>query len=168
MDYKISAILAFLMHFSLASSAISLNAPSTVTVNGPETRFFATIENTSSSELGLAVFFSSPAPHRLVNVPSTIPANRAAVIEIVLEPTEDRAGTVYASTLTARLGEETASRQITLVFGEAKKTLAVPTGLVALETIISQENTLNIALALTAAILLIAFIARFTKRISPK
>lgn len=166
MQYRLSSILVFLLYFSLAVSALSLSAPSAVSVRETETRFFATIENTSGTENLLTVSYSAPVQYRLIDVPSTIAGNNSATIEIVLLPNSELAGTVYASTLTAKLGNETASRQVNIAFEGARKPSAA--GFFSLASLLSAENALNIALVIIAAILLIAFIARFTKRVSAK
>ncbi len=162
---QIAVFAATVLFFSLIASALSVSIPSNVTGGTEETRFFATIENTSAEEKGLSVSYSSPAKHRLFNVPSTIRANSSATIEIILEPTPELNGAVYSTALTVKLGDETKTRQVNVEFtGTGKQ--ETPTGFFALPNILAPENALNILLAIIAAILLIAFIARFTKRIN--
>lgn len=158
-------IFAFLLFFSTAHS-LNLSAPSGVNIAEKETSFPATIENNSSREHALSVSFFSPTVHRIENKPLTIKANSSAVIKIFLQQNNSLTGS-YASTLSVRLGDETKSKSIALFFKESKQDIPA-TGFFSLANLFTSENLLNLFLAIIAAILLIAFIARYTKMVASK
>ncbi len=162
------AIIAFLLLIP-SSNAFLVSTPSNFTIVDKEASLFISIENTTNQEYGLEVKYSAPTQYRTVFVPRTIKPYSAASIEIVLQPDKNLSGSVYESNLTVNLGNETKTKKILLEFKGTKLEEKIDsnstTGLAGLQGLVTAENLLNAFLIIIAVLLLIAFIARLTKRL---
>ena len=116
--------------------------------------------------------------YRIIGKPQLLNAGDAGEIKLKLLPRNDLLGSTYTSILTVSVGEKEMRRELKLTFekaGEAEPTRpqkqeaeAPPVAFAVLPSAALNEVTLNIVLALIVAILLISFIARFTKRVVQK
>ena len=114
--------------------------------------------------------------------PGTLNAGETGEVKLRLQPRNDLIGSTYNATLTVRVGAQETRKEIRLSFEKAKQAMnkepekpAPPragfplAGFVVLPSLgVFNGAILNIALAVIAALLLISFIARFTKRIMQK
>jgi hypothetical protein len=155
-------------------SAIRVTIPSEVVVmEGQVTQFPIMIENTSSHEKGLVISYSAPTQNRFLNVPQTIAGGESVEITVELQPNNSLTGSVYTSSVNVKLSDESAVRTNALIFVPAQ-TINTPntptpntptTGFFSLG-LVGNDSILNIILILVAAVLLLAFIARFVKRVA--
>lgn len=180
MPKKILAVLAALLLCLGMASAFTVDAPGSVLVFNSQKEVWITIDNTSSVEKRLNINFFSPANSDLIEVPEKIDSDSQARIILRLFPRDDLIGQTYESTLEIELGNEKIIRKIDVSFKQEGQIIIEPVppepgpiapdfnsitaGFVPLASF-GAENALNILLALVAAILLIAFIARFLQRI---
>ncbi len=172
------AILALLLICSnvLASS---IGVPGTIYLYEEKNSTTITIENSESYSQNFELEAIFPTAISLSRESGTISANRGTSLTITIQPRAGLIGQTYEGKVIATIGEEEISRPMRIVFRKAKaadKTPADPepsnntgsatTGFftVASPNAVS-DLLLNAFLGLVAAILLIAFIARFTKRL---
>lgn len=165
MNFWLSALAIALVLLVNNASALSVSAPEKVTVFSTPSSFPVIIENNSSQEHAIRISFSSPTEFEIKNSSGTIPANSSRRIEIILQPKPLLEESTYSSTLNVSLGEEKTAKKIGIAFASPAQK---PTGLFALAETVAAENQLDIILIIIAGVLLIAFIARFTKRIAQK
>jgi len=160
----------FLLALTGSASAFLLEAPSGA---------FIFVKNDSPIDKTLDVRFFSPATSDLLGVPDVIQANSESKFTLRIYPAKGLEGQTYESTLVVSLDNEKAVRTISLAFKNPAFQRPVPVpeqnqdsgigfisaGFVSLAAI-GSENALTIVLVIIAAILLIAFIARFLHRIN--
>ena len=171
---KCLAAFALLLLLSSAS-AIDLRLPSTIVVQQEQKEIPVTILNDSGREQDYSIEFL--APFSAVATPSfgTLAEGKSITASLSVKPEESLEGSTYEANLIVKLGQETVSRNIRVIFKEEEKQEGSGTnglgffslaGFSTLSTaIFTPENMLNGFLALIAAVLLIAFIARFVKRL---
>ena len=118
--------------------------------------------------------------YRIISKPQFLNAGDAGEIKLKLLPRNDLVGSTYTSILTVNVGEKEMRREIKLTFAKAGEAKPAPNGgqkreaegaavaFAVLPSAALNEATLNIVLAVFAPILLISFIARFTKRVVQK
>ena len=166
--------MALVLLIATSVSAIRVTIPSEVVVaEGQVTQFPIMIENTSSHEKGLIVSYSAPTQNRFLNVPQTIAGGDTIEIIVELQPNNSLTGSVYKSSVNVKLSDESAVRTNALIFvpGQVISTPNTPTpntpttGFFTLG-LLGNDSLLNIVLILVAAVLLLAFIARFVKRVA--
>ncbi|MDD5163406.1 MAG: hypothetical protein PHD95_04320 [Candidatus ainarchaeum sp.] len=158
-----------------SASAFNVDAPGSIIVFDSPRDIWITVANDSPIEQNLDIKFFSPAVSNLPYVPARIGPYSEAKFAITIFPSNELFGKTYDSTLIVSLGSDKIIRTIGLSF---KKTIVpvpapgppgngnpISAGLFSLAAF-GSENALNIALAFIAAILLIAFIARFVRRLN--
>jgi len=176
---KIMALLAALIFITASASAFTVESPNNVFVFESEKEITIRVFNDSSVQKSLDVKFYSPAHSELIGVQEKIQADSHSSFSIRLLPREDLAGQTYESTLEIELGNTKIIRKIDISFkkpsGESSIIMApvppvspdfnaIGAGFATLG-MIGMENALNIVLGIIAAVLLIAFIARFLRRL---
>lgn len=185
--YKITLALGlFLLLLSVSAQAFYIDAPSTIVVQQAQKEVLVAIGNDAAIEQDFSARLSAPFNSSLSPSSGKISAGRTADLILSISPQEALGGSTYNCLLEVQLGEEKASRNISVIFKEKESKgsqqgetgssnagffsiawLSAPaTGLFSYAAgLLTPENALNFALALIAAILLIAFIARFVKRL---
>lgn len=160
-----------------SASAFNVDAPRSIIVFDSPRDIWITVKNDSPIEQNLDVKFFSPAISNLPYVPARIGPYSEAKFAITTLPSNELFGKTYDSTLIVSLGSDKIIRTIGLSFKKSATPAPVPAqqpsndvnqisaGLISLAAF-GSENALNIALAFIAAILLIAFIARFVRRLN--
>ncbi|MDD5148055.1 MAG: hypothetical protein PHH08_01170 [Candidatus ainarchaeum sp.] len=161
------------------AGAFNVEAPGSMIVFDSPRDFFVTVKNDSPIEQALKVRFFSPAISNLSYIPAKISGNSKADFSITINPSKSLEGQAYESTLIVELGNEKIIRTIDLSFkkhivsapapepqpSSGVDLAAISSGFFSLAAF-GSENALIIALAFIAAILLIAFIARFVRRVN--
>ena len=167
------AIIALIM-LCVSASAIDVSSASTVYLYGEAKDLSVKIVNSDDALQQFEVDFSAPTQIEINQASGTIAANRSKTISVTIYPRSDLEGQTYQSKLEVTLGNQRYVKKVNLVFrgqqeqiGEEEPIEPGPItigffGLAMPE--MSGELALNIILILIAAILLIAFIARFVKR----
>jgi|SRR3989338_7362777 len=169
----------FLLALTGSASAFLLEAPSGAFIFDSPRDFWIIVKNDSPIDKTLDVRFFSPATSDLLGVPDVIQANSESKFTLRIYPAKGLEGQTYESTLVVSLDNEKAVRTISLAFKNPAFQRPVPVpeqnqdsgigfisaGFVSLAAI-GSENALTIVLVIIAAILLIAFIARFLHRIN--
>ncbi|HIH16865.1 MAG TPA: hypothetical protein HA252_05670 [Candidatus Diapherotrites archaeon] len=111
---------------------------------------------------------------KVLRKPDLVQPGEVQEIRLQLQPRNDLLGSTYQSTITVKMGAQETRKEVKFVFGEAPKqapkknalppaTPKAPTAFAVLPLAFN-EFMMNLGLALLAAILLISFIARLTKR----
>jgi hypothetical protein len=186
-------VLALLLISSSVLAAV-LKAPNQVDVSAENQSFEVKVENTSDQAQIFGLEFFAPSSYSLSTVPDTIAPNAKLNITVTLDHDPDLAGQEYTSLLRVRMGDTYSSKDITLTYhdlatvlpdngagqdnsgqdsqtGQGNQSPASPgTGFFILPSLglgldPSTEIVVDIVLILIAALLLIAFIARLTKRL---
>jgi len=145
--------------------------PSTLDFYNKQQTITFRVSNTADSAKRVSVEFLSPMDANIA-APVSIAGKGDANVSITLYPTEGLIGQNYESTLVVRVGEEETRKVVKIFFNPAKpagfggidsNALNV-SGLVGFFSTPNTELALTIVLAIIAAILLIAFIARLVRR----
>lgn len=190
-----AALGLFLALLSLSASAFYLDAPGTIIVQQAQKEVLVSIGNDSAIEQDFSAHFSAPFSSSLSPSIGKIGAGKTIALSLSISPQEALGGSTYNCLLEVQAGGEKISRNISVIFkekenksspqgtgtggnnaagffslaglsGYAAGLSAYATGLFAYGAgLFTPENALNAALAFIAAILLIAFIARFVKRL---
>ena len=170
-----------LLLISTSVLASGVKAPNALDISQESVSFDVTLENSSSLAKKLEVEFYPPSDHSLSTVPDVISPRSKLVLTVTLDHDDYLANQEYTSLLRVKMGEDYFSKQITLnylplaaeppavVQPPADNTPVQPspgpaTGLMALGFGSTTEFVIDIVLILVAAILLIGFISRLTKR----
>jgi len=171
------AALVFCFFLAGSASAFNVDAPGSIIVFDSPRDIQITVTNDSPIEQNLDIKFFSPAISNLPYVPARIGPYSEAKFAITITPSPELFGKTYDSTLIVSLGSDKIIRTIGLSFKKSAVPVPAPVpqpsnnvnpisaGLFSLAAF-GSENALNIALAFIAAILLIAFIARFVRRLN--
>lgn len=177
MRYLFAAI-ALLAIFASAY-AVEVNTPGTVYLYDQAKEINVEIVNSEETSQEFSVEFTAPTQFEVSQDSGTIAGSGTKTISITVFPRSDLKGQSYQSKLEVTLGNKRFVKNINLVFraqpeegtapeGPAQEPEAtgLAAGLFSLGAMpeFTPELAINIVLALIAAILLIAFIARFTKR----
>lgn len=176
--------IVMLILLSTSCFAASVSAPATIIVQQEQKQVSISITNSSDAETAeYQVGFSGLFESVLTPSSGNIAAGETVSLALTIMPDERLEGSSYDIVLEASVGEEKIFKNIRVIFKEAVKegageetTSEGNTALFSLAGIgsgigmfFSFENVLNIVLIVAAAILLIAFIARFVKRLeAPK
>jgi hypothetical protein len=173
----------FLALLCLGAQALSIGSPGTIIVQQGQKEFAVSITNDSASEQDFSLQFYTPFNTSVSPSSGKIGAGETAIAAITIPRQEELEGSAYNCLIEVRAGGEIASKEINVVFraeeaapqgGTENGGEEFPTGEIASFTTglfsaasmaFTPENALNAVLALFAAILLIAFIARFVKRL---
>ena len=170
----------------VGSKLATVDAPRTIIVQQAQKEVVVAISNDSATEQDFSAHFSAPFGSSLSPSDGKIGAGETATLILSIFPQEALEGSTYNCLLEAQVGGEKISRNISVIF-KGKESEGMPqgqtgggnagffsmtwfsasaTGLFSYaEGLLTPENALNAALVLVAAILLIAFIARFVKRL---
>jgi len=149
--------------------AVTVDAPGTIHVYEKAKEAAIYITNQSQSIESFSIEFNAPARFELSASSGSIAAGETKKVYLTIQPDESLNGQTYENMLEVRVGDEKVVRKIRIAFRETNESQGThgtefnPAGFFALPAI-SSGLALNIALAIVAAILLIAFIARFVKR----
>ena len=180
MKRSLTAFVLFLLFFSVSAHAIYVKAPSTIIIQQEQRDVPVTIQN--DSYVGQDYSIRLLAPFNSVISPSSgyLGSGKGVIASLSITPSEEFEGSTYEATLEVEIGEEKAFRNVRVIFREEEESNGnesetTATGFFTLADfsgfwagIFSPENVLNGFLGLIAAILLIAFIARFVKRLEAK
>ena len=156
--------------FCINAAAISVDVASTVYIYDQAKDVSIRITNDSGSSQDYSIEFSAPTNFSLSQNNGIIDAGRNKTVRLTIEPNSELVSQTYKSKLEVRIGEEKYVKMVNLVFREAvdegETGQESPIGFFTFAPLgtVAGEIALNITLVLIAAILLIAFIARFIKR----
>ena len=161
-------------------SAMTVTMPSNIYIFDKKIEVSLVVENHTDSDQSFAMYFYGPADYEFRDVPATIEANDFARIRVIFYPNQELAGQQYETSLITQIGNETITKKVTLIFRDRTETAGAGssstvgtsagtgafTGTTGFFTASapSLELGMNVILIIIAAILLIAFISRFTKR----
>lgn len=174
---RLTLILALLLILP-GLMASGVKAPNALDITEEGASFEVSVENTFDKAQSLEVEFYPPSNHSISRVPSTIASNSKLKLNVTLDYDADLAGQTYTALLRARVGEDYYSKEITLNY-LAQEPVTEPetepengdpspsTGFFVLPAFGFDQTTeiiIDIVLILFAAILLIGFISRLTKR----
>ncbi len=177
MNRSLVAFTLFLLLFSMSANALQVDAPSTIVVQESQKDIPLTIRNDTEAEQEYSVQFYAPFDAIVSPSFGRLGSGKSTISSLSIPRQEDLEGSSYEASLEVRLGEEKAFRRLRVIFKESGKgeelgsTTGADSGLVSLAGfyafagIFTPENLLNVFLVFVAAILLIAFIARFVKRL---
>jgi len=169
------AIALVLLLFSASASALYLDVSSTVVIQEEQKDIPIAIRNDSYKEENYSIEFSAPFEAIVGSYSGKLGAGKATIATLSIMPNEELAGSTYEGTLEVSMGEEKVSRKIRVLFKEEEILREEPveenslTGFYTVAgSVLTLENALNAFLAVIAAVLLIAFIARYVKRLEAK
>ncbi len=173
---KLLALALILVLFSVASYAAFVEAPATVVVNQEQKDFDVEIFNEGFGEEDFSVRLFGPFEIEVSPSSGTIRSESAVTSTVSIAHDESFVGNTFETTLEVELDGETTSRKIRVMFKEIEEgeepASENSTGFVSLAgfygvatEFLTVENAFNFVLMAIAAILLIAFIARFIKRL---
>ena len=182
-------LLALLFMVCLASAAFgfSVNVPGSIVIFNEPQDVAVKVFNDSYSEKGLEVNFFSPFNYSVIGAPKSVKAQTSAQFVLRVYPAAGLENTYQSASLEAWLGGEKKVVPVTIAVKEkysGKVSLSgsepvkpnvsgsgsqgTASGLFSLGPVFAADSdfALNIALVLIAAVLLIAFIARFTNTVA--
>jgi len=168
------AIALVLLVFSTSVSALYLDVSNTVVIQEGQKDIPIAIRNDSYKEENYSIEFSAPFEAIVSSYSGKLGAGKATIATLSIQPNKELAGSTYEGTLEVSMGEEKVSRKIRVLFKEEvleeEPVEENPlTGFYTIAgSILTLENALNAFLAVIAAVLLIAFIARYVKRLEAK
>ncbi|MDP6670652.1 MAG: hypothetical protein QGI60_02445 [archaeon] len=172
------AVIALMTVFASAYAA-DVDSPGTVYLYDEAKEINVKIVNSEETAQDFSVEFTAPTRFEVNQDSGTVAGNRTKTVSITVFPRSDLVSQTYQSKLEITLGDKKFVKNINLVFraqqGETPPTIQAPeepettnpaVGFFTLGAMpaLTPELALNVVLGLIAAILLIAFIARFTKR----
>jgi hypothetical protein len=178
---KAAVVLLALSLVCLSAWAVEIDAPSTVYLYDAPKGVDVKIVNAKETAQQFSVQFDAPTQFELSEESGSVEAQRSKTISITLYPRSDLVGQTYESKLVVALGKEKFAKKLRMVFRGGRGQLeeqaggnesATPAGLFGLASAwpaltafeVTTELVLDAFLAVIAAVLLIAFIARFVKR----
>ncbi len=174
--YVITLILLF---GSISAHAIYVNSPSTIIIQQEQKDLPVTIRNDEeiAQEFSAKIF----APFNAFVSPSSgsLGAGKSTILSLSISPSEELEGNSFETTLEIQIGEEKVFKNVRVIFKKAIEDgeenasgQSIGTGLFTFAnfetftaSIFTPENAINAVLAVVSAILLIAFISRFVKRV---
>ena len=182
---SIAVLFAAVLFVAFSASAASVEASSDVFFFEEPNALVVEVLNDSDARKSLSIEFYAPLDFEFVDNTDSLPAHGRQRVAIVMHPRKDLLGSSYLSTLIVKVGEQTFVRAIELHFKEKKAeepsdgkegnkgeesdetALAGLFSLISLDWI-SAELVLDVFLVIVAAVLLLAFISRYSKRVSQK
>ncbi len=181
------AFALFALLLSSGTSALIVDVPENIIIKEGQKQVQISISNDSAEAGQYRVEFLGPVEAGISQSSGEIAAFKTKKVTLSLAAEERLAGQTYESTLVVELGSEREVRKIRLFFrGQAAQGQEVQQGQPGFDlqwlssgffplfnpnsmgSLLSFENILNALLAVVAAILLIAFIARLVKRLAVK
>ena len=177
MHKSICALALFLLFCSASAQAIYVDFPSIIIIQQEQKDLPVTIRNDGE----IAQDFSAKlfAPFEAVVSPAggSLGAGKSTILSLSISPGKELEGNSFETTLEVRIGEEKAFQNVRVIFkkeAEEEEDVVVQgigTGLFSFAdfgafaaVVFTPENAINAFLAIVAAVLLIAFISRFVKR----
>ncbi len=175
------AFLAVVLFFCASASSAYVEVPSDIYFFEKPAVLPVEIVNDSSVKKSLSVEFYAPIDFEFVDSTDSIHGDGSQRVAIVMHPRGNMINSTYLSTLIIKVGDQTFVKSVNLHFTEAKKAdndanksedkketgentlLSGFFSLFAFD-LFSLEFVLDILLVVIAAILLIAFISRYSKR----
>ena len=155
-----------------------LSVPGTIIIHQEQTDTPITIVNNSDFEENYSTYFSAPFDAVITSASGVLPAGKSTIATLSIAPNRELANSTYDVVLEVQLGEKKAFKNVRIVFKEEEVEVEEPlpktssAGFVslgsfnaAIASVFTLENAINTVLAIVAAFLLIAFIARFVKRL---
>ena len=134
------------------------------------------VENRSSVSKELQIYFATSAEYDLENYPTMLKPHESRKVSMTIYPEENFKGSVFESQLIITLGNETHVKNMIIKFRETDNNgkdtteIALASGFFTLFGAVGNGGLpalgLDILLIVIAAILLIAFISRYTKRLN--
>ena len=165
-----------LVWLGFSAHAIEVESVGTVYIYEEAKEITIEVINTNERTQEFSIEYNAPTQFELSEANGTISGRGAKKVFLKIYPRSDLTGQSYQTKLDVLIGNERFVKKIDLVFREKQEeqeegekgeegTQIIPVGLfgLGLEEM-SWELGLNIALIIIAAILLVAFIARFVKR----
>ena len=177
MNKSLLTIVIAVLLFSVSAHALYVKAPANLIVMDVQKDIPIAITNETEEEQEYNIYFSAPVEYTISPISGKLGAGKTTIITLSIKPDEYLAGTTYEGTLEVEMGEEKAFKGISVIFKEEpveeeEQEENQGTGFFAFGDfsaavlgLFTPENAINIFLAILAAILLIAFIARFVKRL---
>jgi hypothetical protein len=171
---SVLALALMLVLFSVACNAAFVEAPATIVVNEEQKDFDVEIWNEGFGEEDFSVRLFGPFETAVSPSSGSIGAESAVASTVSIMHDEALVGSTFEATLEVELDGQTTSRNVRVMFKDLEEEPASGnlSGFVSLAgfygaatTFLSVENMVNLVLVVIAAILLIAFIARFIKRL---
>jgi|GEM_PF-1503128 len=166
-DYLLVGVLFLLVLFGTKGFAM-VDAPANVVI-ADNNSFIINITNDSSSVLPLSVNFYSPL-NVSISAPSTINPNETVKAKITLSNSNNKykVGTQFESTLQVKMGSKIEQKPVTLTVAQGNNVLAAFFSFGAFTSEIEKFSMFEWVafwvLIIIAAVLLLGFIARATKR----
>ena len=150
--------------------ALAVDMPNNVTIAGETGTVKLILTNTGDSHLNYDVSYYAPFGFSVSNASGTLSAGSSKIVRLIIADQPGLQGQKYSTMLQVDAGGETTTKRLGVEFKGAEKGQNARgiTGGSAFFTLacgFALENALNIVLGFIAAILLIAFIARFVKRL---
>ncbi len=172
-----AALVLFVLFFSASSNALVVDVPGNIIVQQDEKSVDVKIKNDSDETQDFTIELSIPNAS-IDPSEGSLEAGESITALLSISPEENLAGSTYSGQLRVSMGDEKETKEIRVMFKEKQaekpkeepKQLS-PAGFFALpdlSALFTLENALNVVLAIIAAILLIAFIARLVKRLEAK
>ena len=134
------------------------------------------VENRSSVSKELQINFVTSADYDISNYPSELKPHESRKVSMTIYPEKNFEGSVFESQLVIRLGNETQVKNMIIEFRETENSeetagqVALASGFFTLFDAVDNGGlpalVFDVLLIVVAAILLIAFISRYTKRIT--
>lgn len=180
------AVLFALVLASAMAFAFEQEFPENVKVLSDRTDLSFVVSNDSPQDIDFAVELFVPSNYQFTGLPKILRANSSKEIFLTIFSKSNLDGLTYNGKVVFYAGNETVSKNFSISYGEPKAAVVnigsgQPTdgnvsdlnnsAIAAFAGLLSRPNfefLLIIVLVIIAAILLIAFIARFVKRISKK
>ena len=177
-DGKCFAALAlFVLFFSVSSNALVVDVSGNIIVQQDEKSVDVKIKNDSDYAQDFTIELSIPNAS-IDPSEGSLEAGESVTASLSISPEENLAGSTYSGQLRVMMGAKQERREIKAMFKKkaAEKPAEEPEqpgpasffALPDLSALFTAENALNIVLAIVAAVLLIAFIARLVKRLEAK
>jgi len=172
--------MALAIMFSASCFAFTVDAPQTIVIGQEPKDFPVTVTNNGETIQDYSAEFFGPFEASITPSFGSIPAGKSTILSLSVTPKEELEGSTYDALLEVTLGEKKAFKNVRVVFKEAEEAQGndeqeTPAGFFSFGEfsafvfgLFTLENWLNLVLAVAAAILLIAFIARFVKRLEAR
>lgn len=171
----LSIAVALLMLASIAF-AFDLEVANPVHIFGEQKEISVTIKNTSDKDKELKFAFYAPLKYTIDYIPGEVKAQSYQTIKITFFPETEVENSIYNAVLSVSLDDETIEKNMKIYYhgeknsqtGEENNSGNFTSGFfsfVGTPLLINAEMVFNVILVIIAAVLLIAFISRLTKRI---
>jgi len=176
LEKSLIATLVAMLLLSVSAHAIYIKAPANIIVQGEQKDIPIAISNDTEEEQEYQISFSAPIEYTISPISGKLASGKTTIATLSIAPGENLEGSTYEGTLEVEMGEKKAFKAISMIFKENEdeedEEPEETTGFFSLAgysatitSLLTPQNALNTLLGTIAAILLIAFIARFVKRL---